>query len=260
MNCNIGTESNASQYYASYEGAKKALAKPAHYLELYNKYFADLTDKTLSILELGIFDGHSLEYFSKMFPMSKVFGVDRDECARTYSTDRIKAYQGSQDDPALFKRIMTENGVQQFDIIIDDCSHIGSLTLASFNILYPLLTPGGIYVIEDWGAGYYRRWPGGRGISLKNHLKTSRFLPKWFGNISSMLVKPLFGRSAASYASFFSEYFKSHQYGIPGVMKQLVDEIGIADATHDYGIGTHQASKLNYLHIYHGIVFMQKPF
>jgi hypothetical protein len=35
------------------------------------------------------------------------------------------------------------------NIIIDDASHINKLTIQSFMILFPLLAPGGIYVVED---------------------------------------------------------------------------------------------------------------
>lgn len=229
-----------SRYYSQYDGGKEATAKPQAYLDLYARYFAELTEYELTILELGIFEGASLEYFAELFPKSRIIGVDINECSRKFSTDRIKVYQGSQDDAKLYDRIMQENGIKQFDIIIDDCSHIGSLTLDSFNILFPVLRPEGFYVIEDWGTGYFKQFPGGRLFNPANHLKTSRLLPKKYDK------------------NFSGEYFKSHQYGIPGVIKQLVDEVGMGDINHDFGTGTHVFSKLKYLHVYLGIVFMQK--
>jgi hypothetical protein len=42
-----------------------------------------------------------------------------------------------------------------FDIIIDDASHNYPLSLASFNGLFPLLRPGGVYVLEDWGWAHW---------------------------------------------------------------------------------------------------------
>lgn len=247
------SEAKNSEYYESYQGEKKIVAKPAHYLELYNKYFADLADKELSILELGIFDGHSLEYFSKMFPKSKVLGVDINKCERAFSSDRVIMHQGSQDDPALFQKIMVENGVKHFDIIIDDCSHIGSLTLDSFNILYPFLSPGGLYVIEDWGMGYWSKAPGGMTFRMQNHLKRKRLFPEWI----PYLFAKLYGRLPIR-AKFFGEYFKSHQFGIPGVIKQLVDEVAMGDITDQRGLSGNTPPKIRYLHIYPGISFMQK--
>lgn len=237
-NCN--SRERESRYYSQYAGGKEGVAKPKEYLDLYARYFSELTAQELAILELGIFEGASLEYFAEMFPKSRIIGVDIKACPRKFSTDRIKAYQGSQDDAKLFDRIMQDNGIKQFDIIIDDCSHIGGLTLDSFTILFPVLRPDGFYIIEDWGTGYFKQYAGGRLFNPANHLKTSRLLPKKYDK------------------HFQGEYFISHQYGIPGFIKQLVDEVGMPDITNDCGTGEHVLSKLKYLHVYPGIVFMQK--
>jgi len=237
------SEEIRSEYYSAYHGDKVGRAKPAQYLSLYDKYFSDLIDKELSVLELGISDGHSLEYLSKMFPKSRIFGVDINSCERTFSTDRVKMYQGSQDDPDLFQRIMDENKVQQFDIIIDDCSHIGGFTLDSFNILYPFWTPGGLYVIEDWGTGYWPKFPGGKKFQMDSHLRRKK--------LTSEAHEYLPGG-----VRFFGECFNSHQYGIPGVLTQLLDEVGMRDAGR--GLGLKSSPKIEYLHIYSGIVFIQK--
>ncbi len=35
-------------------------------------------------------------------------------------------------------------------MIVDDASHIGRLTAATYALLWPLVKPGGYYVVEDW--------------------------------------------------------------------------------------------------------------
>lgn len=245
-------------YYNSYSEEKQSIAKPRHYLELYEKYFFNLFDKELHILELGIFDGHSLDYFSKTFPKAHISGVDINPCARTFSSDRIKTYQGSQDDPALFQTILRENNTPRFDIVIDDCSHIGSLTLASFNILLPLLAPGGLYIIEDWGTGYYKQWPGGRRFSAKTHLKTSYRIPKILTNLLSSLLWRLSLDKYISRMTYSCEYFASHTYGIPAILKQLVDEVAMEDASGPLGSGERISPTIEFVHIHPGIAFIQK--
>jgi hypothetical protein len=42
------------------------------------------------------------------------------------------------------------------DLVIDDASHIYGPTKASFQALFPLLRPGGLYLIEDWA---WAHWP-----------------------------------------------------------------------------------------------------
>jgi cephalosporin hydroxylase len=37
-----------------------------------------------------------------------------------------------------------------FDLIIDDGNHHGPTVTSSFRLLWPLVKPGGYYVVEDW--------------------------------------------------------------------------------------------------------------
>jgi len=43
---------------------------------------------------------------------------------------------------------------KQIDLVIDDASHLLDETRASFETLFPLMRPGGIYVIEDWNSDH----------------------------------------------------------------------------------------------------------
>ncbi|MDR0466237.1 MAG: class I SAM-dependent methyltransferase [Deltaproteobacteria bacterium] len=222
------------EYYESYQGKKQGMAKPAHYLQLYGNFLEDLADLDLVLLELGVGDGQSLEFFSKLLPKARIFGVDIKKRERAFADGRVKIYQGAQDDPALFQKIMEENGLAGFDVVVDDCSHIGGLTLDSFNILFPRLSSGGFYIIEDWGTGYWPDYPGGMKFQAQNHLK----------------------RKVMTAGSTVREYFLSHQYGIPGMIKQLVDEVGMGDISR--GLQEMMPSKISELHVYPGIIFLRK--
>lgn len=45
-----------------------------------------------------------------------------------------------------------------FDLIVDDASHDGVLTRRTWELLWPLVRPGGFYVIEDWFVGLGGPW------------------------------------------------------------------------------------------------------
>jgi hypothetical protein len=47
------------------------------------------------------------------------------------------------------------------DIVIDDGSHLVSDVVSSLNFLFPHLSEGGIYIIEDLHASYWPGWGGG---------------------------------------------------------------------------------------------------
>ncbi len=52
--------------------------------------------------------------------------------------------------------IVHEDLEGHLDLVIDDASHMYEQTKRSFEILFPLLRPGGLYIIEDWSWGC---WP-----------------------------------------------------------------------------------------------------
>ena len=109
-----------------------------------------------NILEIGMFEGGSLVLFDKLYDPTKLVGVDIRkkpiEPLERYRESRkhiLPLYGQSQDDPKLSDILKREfpNGL---DLIVDDASHHYELTRASFDMCFPLLKPGGLYVIEDW--------------------------------------------------------------------------------------------------------------
>jgi len=41
-------------------------------------------------------------------------------------------------------------GEAALDVVIDDASHLYTPSLATFEVLFPRLRPGGLYFLEDW--------------------------------------------------------------------------------------------------------------
>lgn len=118
-----------------------------------------------NILEFGIFQGGSPALFALWFEAQKFVGIDIaepipafDEFCRTHPVgNRISTYyRTSQDDrPKVEDIVRREFGNAPIDLIIDDASHYYEYTRATFEIAFPLLRPGGTYVIEDWGWAHW---------------------------------------------------------------------------------------------------------
>ncbi|WP_334895513.1 hypothetical protein [Nostoc sp.] len=130
------------------------------YAQHYEKHFAHLRNKQLKILEIGIggYDdpsegGSSLKLWKTYFPNSMIYGIDIVD-KKAFEEDRIKIFQGSQDDEHFLKNVIAETG--ELDIIIDDGSHINQHVIKSFKTLFPALKDGGIYIVEDTHTSY---WP-----------------------------------------------------------------------------------------------------
>jgi cephalosporin hydroxylase len=145
--------------------------KSATYLQRYSNVLSLYEMEINAILELGIHKGGSLLLWNHIFPDATIVGVDRsmskvESCV--YEVPNIKLVLGDQDNPNTFDKVRSVYD-QQFNLVIDDCSHIGELSRKSFNLIFnTLLCSGGWYVVEDWGTGYWPDWPDGKAPE-KNH-------------------------------------------------------------------------------------------
>lgn len=117
------------------------------------------------ILELGIWDGGSTAFWFELFDPLKHVAVDlfsREDSdyfkrfvASRNAADRIATYWSTdQSDKERLREIVGESFDGPLDLVIDDASHLYVPTKASFEVLFPLLAPGGLYVVEDWPWGH----------------------------------------------------------------------------------------------------------
>jgi hypothetical protein len=86
-----------------------------------------------------------------------VVGVDIEDKSFV-DEPRITSFQGSQTDRRLLRRIVKRFG--RPTIVIDDGSHRPPQVIKSFQILFPMLEDGGLYVIEDIQTSYWPQWKG----------------------------------------------------------------------------------------------------
>lgn len=221
------------------ECAPAHTAKPALYLQRYARHFEPIRSSVTSLFEMGVYEGGSMLMWRDYFEQAVIAGLDINTRSVPDTTGRVRTYQGKQQDLALLQRIGNECAPDGFDVIIDDCSHIGVLTKTSFWPLFDHhLKPGGIYVIEDWGTGYWDAWPDGRRFQQQS----DRNLQFWRRN---------WGR----------RIFPSHQFGLPGFIKQLVDECALGDITRPGKSETSYRSEhcgISRLDVYQGQVFVVK--
>ena len=142
-------------------------SSPYHnYLNTYEMYFKDFRNKYMQVWELGIGDiasanreGESGLMWRDYFENAHIHVFDNDLTkVQTYSGEKnITAHHVDQtDSDALYKAAKPVFPT----IIIDDASHIQKNTIRSFEILFPILKPGGLYCIEDTVTSYWPDWGG----------------------------------------------------------------------------------------------------
>jgi hypothetical protein len=123
------------------------------YHEIYNFYLKNLYDKEGSVLEIGVQHGTSIQIWLELFPNAFIYGIDIDKC---YEGDRHKIFQCDQSKVEQLTNVKNNIEKDKFLFICDDGSHVPEHQLLTFNILFPLLCEGGIYIIEDIETSYWK--------------------------------------------------------------------------------------------------------
>lgn len=186
------------------------------YTLLYEQYFECLRNEPINILELG-WGGHedpnkggeSAAMWREYFPKATVSVIDITDKINPHKG--VNFYHGSQSDADFLKYIHDKHG--DFDIIIDDASHISSLTIKSWEILYPMLKSGGIYVLEDTHSSYHSWFYGNNEANLNPDKNTIHGKPTALNYFKRMADEANFkGRSefdlfpAKYHKGFFLEF------------------------------------------------------
>jgi hypothetical protein len=116
------------------------------YLRHFGPILRQYRDETINVLEIGVSSGASLNLWLRYFSKATIIGVDIDPACASLSRERAKVEIGSQDDREFMTRVARSYPPT---VVIDDGSHIGNHMIRSFEILFPLLMPGGAYIVED---------------------------------------------------------------------------------------------------------------
>ena len=126
----------------------------------YEKHLGPIRFAPLVFLEIGVQRGKSLRMWEEYLPSARISAIDIDEKCESYQSERSRVFIGSQTNRDFLLRVAEASG-GHFDVIVDDGGHSMDQQLTSFRVLFPLLRPGGIYVIEDLETSYQEDFGGG---------------------------------------------------------------------------------------------------
>jgi hypothetical protein len=129
------------------------------YVNTYAMLFDPLRHTVRNITEVGVFNGNSLPMWADYFADARIWGIDIkvSEAARSFTKawDRIHIFQGSSQDPETPARLRLEPNTM--DLVIDDGDHSWQGNKLTIEAMWPLVKPGGFYIIEDVATGSDRR-------------------------------------------------------------------------------------------------------
>jgi len=136
--------------------------KWSSYLAVYERVLSPLKQAPISLLEVGVQNGGSLQIWAKYFSNhQKIVGCDiNPDCAKLrFDTPTISVVVGDVTDSDTLLSVATV--APRLDIIIDDGSHTSRDIVSTFCALFPHLKQDGLFIVEDLHCSYWLEWEGG---------------------------------------------------------------------------------------------------
>jgi predicted O-methyltransferase YrrM len=117
--------------------------------------------KNCRMVEVGVDQGGSTSFFTKLFRPENLLALELSDQPVASVMDFLTKHDREksvdihwgidQSDPIRVPELVQLTFAEQpLDLIVDDASHLLTPTTATFEMLFPKLRPGGLYVIEDW--------------------------------------------------------------------------------------------------------------
>jgi predicted O-methyltransferase YrrM len=117
------------------------------------------------MVEVGVDRGGSTAFFTKLLQPEKLVALELSNQPVKFISDflaehdkegRVSINWGvDQSDrrivPGILERAFGRN---RLDLVVDDASHMLAPSTATFEMLFPRLRPGGLYVLEDWSGSH----------------------------------------------------------------------------------------------------------
>jgi hypothetical protein len=129
------------ELFRQFANEGRQVDKWQHYFDIYDTHFEKYRGRQPRVLEIGVDHGGSLQLWRRYFGVdASIVGIDiRPECY--FHEPGIEMHIGDQTDVTFLRAL------GNFDIVIDDGSHITAQQQASFAYLWPQTR--GVYLIED---------------------------------------------------------------------------------------------------------------
>jgi hypothetical protein len=165
-----------------------------HYFDIYHRHFSRFRGETITMIEIGIFNGGSLRMWKDYFgPNATIVGVDINPGCKKYEEPGIEVLIGDQAD-AKFLKTLSER-YPKFAVVLDDGGHRMEQQVTTLEELYLPMRDDGVYLCEDTHTSYMPVFGGG-------HLKADTFI-----EYSKKLIDQLNAFHVQGSASLAPNYF-----------------------------------------------------
>jgi 23S rRNA U2552 (ribose-2'-O)-methylase RlmE/FtsJ len=136
------------------ENKGHVIFKWLHYFDIYERHFARFRGKDPVVVEFGVGGGGSLRMWKDYFGAgSRIYGIDHNNLHHLADPDNgIQVLRADQNDrPSLD---ILAKWLPEIDILIDDGGHHMHQQINTFESMYPVIQPNGVYLCEDTHTSY----------------------------------------------------------------------------------------------------------
>lgn len=145
-------------YEQIHSNTKLKSDKWIHYFDIYDQYFTKFRNKKPTFVEVGVYDGGSIETWVEYFGKgANVYGIDIEP--RVGEIEGAKLFQGDQGNPEFWDEFLKQ--VPVIDGFVDDGSHHMEHQILTFLKVWPHISEGGVYMCEDTHTSYWSSHGGG---------------------------------------------------------------------------------------------------
>ena len=163
---------------------RRLIHKYLHYFDVYDRHFSRFRGQEITILEIGVSQGGSLQMWRNYFgPRAKIYAIDIDPRCKSMEEENIQIFIGSQSDRNFLREIVKT--IPEVDILIDDGGHTMKQQIISFEELFGHIKQNGVYLCEDCHTSYWWDYGGG----YKRRGSYIEYTKNWIDHINAFHSK-----------------------------------------------------------------------
>ncbi len=140
-----------------YDNVKYLSIKYDSYFPVYEELLAKYVSKSITLVEVGVFNGGSLFMWREYFgPNARIIGIDLNPIAKDWEKFGFEIFIGDQSDSSFWESFYKEVG--QIDVLIDDGGHTNLQQITTSHYAIQNIKDGGVLIVEDTHTSYFREY------------------------------------------------------------------------------------------------------
>jgi len=156
--------------FKAYQQSPYLSLKHSAYFQVYEELLSQYRGKSITFVEVGVLNGGSLFMWRNFFgPQARIIGIDFNPLAKRWEQDGFEIHIGSQSSPNFWKTFFSEVG--PVDVLLDDGGHTNEQQIVTTHEAIPFIKDGGLLLVEDVHASYFRDFGNPSKYSFINYAK-----------------------------------------------------------------------------------------